>query len=63
MSVKMSWVNIRSITQSFEDRLNEYVVNHASDDEFLEFNRFYTLIKKWDKPPDKSIRDLYEMYK
>lgn len=63
MSVKMSWVNIRSITQSFEDRLNEYVVNHASDDEFLEFNRFYTLIKTWDKPPDKSIRDLYEMYK
>ena len=45
MSVKMSWVNIRSITQSFEDRLNEYVVNHANDDEFLEFNRFYTLIK------------------
>ena len=60
----MSWINVRSLTQSFEDRLNEYVVNHASDDDFIEnIRQFNKLIQSWDKPPGKKIKELYEMYK
>ena len=60
----VNWINIRYLSQSFEDRLNEFVVNHAGNDEFIDNARdFQRIIKSWDTPPGKSIKELYEMYK
>ena len=60
--IKMSWLNTRSITQSFEDRLNEYVVNHSGHNELLDYYAFSDLIADWDKPPRTQINKLYSMY-